>query len=77
MIRIRWILGPSPNSPFSGLLYDIVAEKVTKRLLESRLLRVAIRLFVEAGWNSICQGGDSGVWGGGGGRLCVRQGSAL
>jgi len=40
VIRILWILGPSPNSPFSGLLYDIFAEKVTKRLLESRLLRV-------------------------------------
>lgn len=42
VMRILWILGPSPNSPFSGLLYDIFAEKVTKRLLESRLLRVAI-----------------------------------
>lgn len=49
VMRILWILGPSPNSPFSGLLYDIFAEKVTKRLLESRLLRVAIRWFVEAG----------------------------
>lgn len=43
VMRILWILGPSPNSPFSGLLYDIFAEKETKRLLESRLLRVAIR----------------------------------
>lgn len=62
-MRIRWILGPSPNSPFSGLLYDIVAEKVTKRLLESRLLRVAIRLFVGAAWSGIWQSGD--------GRGCV------
>lgn len=43
VMRIRWILGPSPNSPFSGLVYDILAREA-KRLLESRLLRVAMRV---------------------------------
>lgn len=61
VIRIRWILGPSPNSPFSGLLYDIFAEKVTKRLLESRLLRVAMWLLVVIFFDGVVIG-EFWVW---------------